>query len=394
MKKLLILGASILQLPAIMTAKEMGLFVSVIDYNPQAVGIKYADEYYNASTNDIEEVCKIAKIIRPDGIMTLATDMPMRSLAAATELLNLQGISRQTAINATDKAEMIKIFEKNGVEAPWYYVLTTENELSQIAKKLTFPCIIKPTDSSGSRGVFLVNNSDEIWDAYLYARKYSRNGCVIIEEYLKGNEVSVEVMVVNGKVNILAITDKITTGSPYFVEMGHSQPSQLKSGEIETIKDLAIRAVIAIGIKNGPAHVEIMYTLKGAKMIELGARMGGDCIATHLVPLSTGIDMVKATIEIALGETPDISPKFNKGSAIMYFSSKNGEISSINGVEDAITIEGVKEINFSRNAGDWATAIKSSTDRIGFVIAQGKDGTEALNICEKAIKTVKIGIRE
>ena len=164
----------------------------------------------------------------------------------------------------------------------------------------------------------LIENREELERAVRYSSSNGREGSVIVEEYLQGSEVSVEVMVIDGEVHILQVTDKLTTGAPHFVEMGHSQPSRLRNEDIKAIRDLAARAVKSVGIDNGPAHVEIMLTDKGPKMIELGARMGGDCITTHLVPLSTGIDMVKATIQIALGEQPDIAPKFNKGAAIRY----------------------------------------------------------------------------
>ena len=112
-KKILIIGASVLQLPAIKRAKELGMYVAVADFNPEAVGIPFADEYFNVSTIDIEGVCEVAKKFKPDGIMTLATDMPMRSIAAACSELSLSGISMDTAIKATDKGEMIKLFQEN-----------------------------------------------------------------------------------------------------------------------------------------------------------------------------------------------------------------------------------------------------------------------------------------
>lgn len=390
MKKLLIIGASILQLPAIKKAKELGYYVGVADYDPKAVGIKFADEYFNVSTIDCDGIAKIALSFKPDGIMTLATDMPMRSVSRASQACGLRGISMDTAIKSTDKGEMIKAFKKHGVKHPWYYIAVSEKEFDDIKNKVSFPCIMKPTDSSGSRGVVLIHDLAELEKEYCYTRNYSRTGAVIIEEYMMGNEVSVEVMVLDGNVHILQITDKLTTGAPHFVEMGHSQPSRLGEESTAKIKDLACRAVKAVGIENGPAHVEIMLTPEGPKMVELGARMGGDCITTHLVPLSTGIDMIKATIEIACGEEPDIKKKIDKGSAIRYFSASPGVIKSIEGIEKALKIDGVKEISMVKNVGDTVGSIGSSTDRIGFVIAQADSANEAVKICEKALEIVKI----
>ena len=393
MKKLLIIGASILQLPAIKRAKELGYYVGVIDYNPNAIGIPFADEYFNVSTIDVEGVAKTAEEFAPDGIMTLATDMPMRSIAVACERLGLPGISYDTAIKSTDKGEMIKAFETCGVEHPWYYILTKPNDIDTIIDKLTFPCISKPTDNSGSRGVMLIHNKEELTEAVTYSSSNGRSGGVIVEEYLQGKEVSVEVITVDGVPHILNVTDKLTTGAPHFVEMGHSQSSRIDEANLCKIRDLACRAVKAVGIKNGPAHVEMMLTANGPKMIELGARMGGDCITTHLIPLSTGIDMIEATIRIACGEKPDIEQKYSKGSAIRYFSVPNGVIQTIDGCDEAKKISGIVEISFTRGIGETVGDIGSSVDRVGFVIAQGETADNAVLACEKAINTINICVK-
>lgn len=388
MKRLLIIGASILQLPAIKKAKEMGLYVAVADFNPNAIGIQYADEYYNASTIDEDAICDVAKRFKPDGIMTLATDMPMRSLAKAAALLGLPAISYDTAVKATDKYEMIKAFKEHCVASPWFYKISCREDIVCQKDNFTYPCIMKPTDNAGSRGVVLVNNYDELYDAYDYSHKQSRSGNVIIEEYLQGNEVSAEILVINGDVHILAITDKLTTGAPHFVEMGHSQPSQQPLHIQSAIKELATQAVKSVGIQTGPAHVEMMVTDRGPVMIELGARMGGDCITTHLVPLSTGVDMIKATIDMALGNIPDITPKIEMSSAIRFIKGPIGIIKSINGIEDAKRVAGVVEVSLTKNVGDTIDDIHSSTDRVGYIITQASTVNKAISICSKINDTI------
>ena len=390
MKRLLIIGASILQLPAILKAKEMGLYVGVADFNPQAIGISYADEYFNVSTIDEEGVYLAAKEFKADGIVTLATDMPMRAVAYATHKLGLVGLSYDTAIKATATGALIKAFELAGVEHPWYYILRTPEELSKVVQEITYPCISKPVDNAGSRGVILIESSKDLENAIQYSSLNGRNGGVIVEEYLKGREVSVEVMVINCDVHILQVTDKLTTGGPYFVEMGHSQPSLLGNKDILAIKNLVKRAVRSIGINNGPAHVEIMLTDRGPKMIELGARMGGDCITTHLVPLSTGIDMVKATIQIALGEKSSIAPKFDKGAAIRYLKETKGIIKNISGVDIVNKIDGIKQVVLTKTVGDIVGQISSSVDRVGYVIAQANTVQAAIDLCENAMKQICI----
>lgn len=392
MKKVLIIGASILQLPAIRKAKELGYYVGVADYNPNAIGIAEADRYFNVSTIDVDGVVKVAREFKPNGIMTLATDMPMRAVAKACEVCHLPGINYETAIKATDKGEMIKAFEAAGVEHPWYHIIPSPEALETAIDRITYPCIMKPTDNAGSRGVVLCHSREELENEYEYSRHESRGGAVIIEEYLQGPEFSIEVMAVDGEPHVLQITDKLTTGAPHFVEMGHSQPTRQNEENRAKIKDLACRAVKAVGIHVGPAHVEMILTKDGPKMVELGARMGGDCITTHLVPLSTGIDMVGCTIRLACGEKIDIEPKYNKGSAIRYFDAHNGMIKAIEGIYEAKKMPGVQEISIVHQVGETVGEIGSSTDRVGFVIAQAETAEDAVKVCEEAMKVVKIRV--
>lgn len=383
-----------LQLPAILKAKEMGLHVAVVDFNPQAIGISYADEYYNASTMDEDAVLAAAEKYMPDGIMTLATDMPMRGVAKTSDKLHLHSISYETAVKATDKYDMIRAFKEHGVPSPWFFVADSMEELRVHEGEVTFPCIIKPTDNAGSHGVAKVYSFQELLDRYEYAHSCSRHGKVIVEEFLDGPEVSVEVMVVHGNVHILQITDKMTTEAPHFVEMGHTQPSRLPDETQETIRRVTVAACKAIGIDKGPAHVEMKVTQRGPVMIELGARMGGDNITTHLVPLSTGIDMVGSTIKVALGEEPNIEPTLNCGSAIRYFEVPFGTITAIENVEAARGVTGVKQITFTKEIGEESTPIHCSNDRIGFVIAQGATAEEAVKACEEAMSLIHVEVRE
>jgi biotin carboxylase len=297
-----------------------------------------------------------------------------------------------TAVKSTDKGEMIKAFAAKGVEHPWYYIAEDETAFETVLQQASYPCIMKPTDNSGSRGVVLCANGEELAAAYAYTRASSRGGAVIVEEYLRGPEVSVEIVVTDGVVHVLQITDKITTGAPHFVEMGHSQPSRLPDEKQAAIRDLATRAVKAVGIQNGPAHVEIIVTENGPRMVELGARMGGDCITTHLVPLSTGVDMIEATIRLSCGEMPNLAPQYQKGSAIRYFDVPAGRIAAIEGADAAKRLPGIVELAFTKQVGDMAGEIGSSSDRVGFVIAQAETTAQAVSACEEALRTVKITV--
>ena len=393
-KKIMILGASILQLPAIQKAKDMGLQVVVVDMNPDAIGFKEGGIIKEViSTIDIPAVVECAKKHNIDGVMTLASDMPMRTVSAVAKELNLVGINEETAMKATNKACMREALRLFNVPIPTFYRVSSREEYDTAVSKFSASFIVKPADNSGSRGIVKVSdvkNYDAIFEAYEYSKSSSRNGEVLVEEYMEGPEVSVETLTVNGECHIIQITDKMTTGAPHFVEMGHTQPSQLGDEIKQRIIEVTKLANKAIGITDGPSHTEIIVTQDGPKIVELGARLGGDCITTHLVPFSTGLDMVECCIKIALGEKVDIGTKVTKGSAIRYFACKGGKLKKISGIDEAKLIEGVKQISIICDIGDIVSEITSSSDRIGFVIAQGMNAVDASKKCETALEMIHI----
>ncbi len=393
MKKLMILGAGILQLPAILKAKEMGLQVIAADMDKNAVGFKEADICLEISTIDTQRLVAAAREYRIDGVMTMASDMPMRSVAAIAEALDLVGISMETALKATNKALMRECWAACGVPVPEFYRVEGYDQYLDAISRLKGRCIVKPADNSGSRGVFLIrDHHDEstMEYAYDYGKKYSRSGVLVVEEYMTGPEVSVETLSVDGDVNIIAITDKLTTGAPRFVEMGHSQPSGLDGSIRRQIGEAAVSAVGSIGIENGPSHTEIIITESGPKIVELGARLGGDNITSHLVPLSTGVDMVGCCIDIAMGARPVMEKTISMGSAIRYFETPAGKITDIRGVDAAQRLPGIKQISFVRNIGDIIGEVNNSADRIGFVISQARDAGTAIRQCERAVESITI----
>ena len=397
-KKLMILGASILQLPAITQAKDMGLEVVAVDMNPNAIGFETPAVIREViSTIDIPAVVACAKKHKIDGVMTLASDMPMRTVAAVAKELGLVGIDSDTAHKATNKAAMRQALQEANVPVPKFFKVSSREEYENAVQAFSVPFIVKPADNSGSRGIYLVADicdKDSVAQAYAHSHAFSRNGDVVVEEYMVGQEVSVETLTVDGVCHVIQITDKITTGAPHFVEMGHTQPSALSAETKEKIVRVAKAANRAIGIDNGPSHTEIMVTEEGPKIVELGARLGGDCITTHLVPLSTGVDMVKCCIQIALGETPDIASKYSKASAIRYLPTPAGTIRSISGVAEAEELPGVRQVSLVYGVGDTLKGVQSSADRLGFVVAQADTRQETIEICEKATDCIKIEMEE
>lgn len=395
-KKLMILGASDLQLEAYLQANKMGIETIGVDMNPNAVALKYADHKEIVSTIDYDGVLEAAIKYNIDGIMTLASDMPMQTVAKISKELHLPGIDIDTAIRATDKLMMRKALQKNNVPIPRFFEVIDYENYMEVIKKFTSLFIVKPSDNSGSRGIYAVTDISDtkmITEAFQYSKKYSRSGYILVEELMYGDEVSVESFTQNGKTSIVQITDKKTTGMPYFVEIGHSQPSHYPEETINRIKYVTELAIEAIGIDNAASHTEIKITSEGPKIVEIGARLGGGCITTDLVPLSTGVNMVRASIDLALGNKINIEPTIKAGSAISFFYGEKGTINKISGVEEAQKIAGVKKIVFLKTVGDEVNDLKNGSDRFGYVIVQEEDEEKAIELCKSVKKSINIEIK-
>lgn len=396
-KRVMVVGASPLQLPLIEKVKEKGYFLAVADMNKNAIGVKLADIFYEVSTTDEIGIYESAKEFQADAIVTIATDMPMRAIAYACEKLKLNSISYETAKNATDKGLMIKAFKKNSVPHPKFLIIGFNDDVDiykrLIDQKIEFPCICKPTDSSGSRGVMLIEDQSQLFKAIKYSREYSKSGNIIVEELLSGLEISVETVIIKNQVHVLAITEKLTTGKPHFVELGHLEPARISCLIKKQVEVIAAKACQSLGIVNGVAHVEMMITDTGPKVIEVGARMGGDYITSDLVPLSTGIDMMDIMLKIALGDRIHIPKSLSKVSMIIYLVAKQGELVSIFGLDKVKEMRNVVKVNLNIEVGQKIGLIKSSSDRIGSVIICADSLDEALFSSELVKKTLRFEVK-
>ena len=379
MKKILFFGAPVFQIPVIEKAKQMGLYVGVIDINPQAMAVRYADEHFSCSLRDINGLSVVS-------VVTVV------SASVVCKELGLPGHNIETAIKATDKLQMLLAFQEHGVAHPEFH-LVTKDKIATFNEPISYPAISKPVDGSGSRGIFFIEDNSKLREALNYSSEASRSGDVLIEEYMNGPEVSVEVLVVNGIPNVLQITDKITSGPPYFFETGHSQPSALPLEIKNLISNLAKKACLSVGIQNSPAHVEIKVTENGPKMVELGARLGGGCISTYLLDTSIkGVCLSELTINMALGINLNQLNYENSGEfvAVRFILAQHGTIQSITGINEAMSSEGVIKVMVYGTVGQIYTQTADNASRMGFVVAKGKTKEQALLRCDFAIQKIDI----
>lgn len=327
-RKIAIIGASYLQVPLILKAKEMDIETHCFAWEEGAVGKEFSDFFYPISILDKEEIYLKCKSINIDGITTIATDMAVPTISYVAEKLNLVSNSFESSIISTDKSLMRSRFLECDVLSPIYLKVDFKDEdflADNFFQNTNFPYIVKPVDRSGSRGVNKVNNIEELKKAVNLSCSESFVKKCIIEEYIDGLEVSVETISFNGIHYLLAVTDKVTTGHPFFVELEHHQPSHFNDNILNSLKEETFKALNALKIINGAGHSEFKITNEGEIfIIEVGARMGGDFIGSHLVNLSTGYDFLKGVLDVSLNnfEIPIIDSKFNAG---IYFLCKETE---------------------------------------------------------------------
>ena len=388
MKRLLILGASIFQVPFIRRAKDMGLYVGVIDINPKSPGSREGDEYFEESLLEKEKVLAIAKQFQPDGIAVGTCEVAMYTATYIAKTLGLPFLDENTVDKARNKISMIKAFEAKGVPAP-KYMIAHIGETPEWPYE--YPVVTKPADNCASKGIYIAETPNDLSRAIEISMQHSNTKEVLIEEYLDGPEVSVEVAMIGDTPLVLQVTDKITTGEPHFIEIGQSQPSVLLEKEREQLKDCASKAAIALGLKNCAVHAEIKMTHNGPKMVEAAARMGGHYIDSYLLEYSTGYDLQSAVIRYALGDTMHVD-KIREGacSAMLCILSESGRIKSISGTNEARSIEGILHVCVTAEVGKEYSKGTSNNDLIGYVVSVAKTHEEALHICEEAIKTIKI----
>lgn len=395
-KKMMILGASALQVPAIRKAKELGYEIILVDYDEHAAGFPLADVKLVVSTLDQEEVYRQALIYQPDVVITSTSDGPVRTAAYVNEKLGKQpDLSYEDSLCATIKSYMRKRLKEHNVPIPDFYAVKSWEEFKAASERLNGECIVKPADNAGSRGVVLLDGAkkrdeDALREIYEYSRSNSRNSTVMVEEFMTGAEVSVEAMTVDGETTIITITDKFITPPPYFVELAHCEPSRLDGEVQEQIRAVTLQAVKAIGLVNGPSHTEIKVTPQGPKIVELAARLGGDFITSRLVPLSTGVDMVGASVELATGGKPQLEPEWSRGAAIHFIQGAEGRIKKIEAEDALYHMDGVEEVVFYRQAGDEAHTTKSSNDRLGHIITVGEDAWMAMETGKKALAMIHV----
>ena len=378
---IIIIGANDFQNQLILEAKAMGYTTHVFAWQCGDVGERTADYFYPISIVEKERILEIARAIRPAGVCSIASDLAAITVNYVAEGLGLIGNGMVSAMTATNKHLMRRAFERAGL--PSCKSVLVEEGMDLAALPLQYPLIVKPTDRSGSRGICKVTDPADLPRAIELAREPSFEKKVLAEEFAEGREYSVEYLSWQGEHRFLAVTEKFTTGAPLFVETGHLQPPLHMDDEtLAKIKNLVPRVLDSLGVRYGASHTELKVDERGIiRLIECGARMGGDCIGSDLVRLSAGVDFVGAVIETACGIEPKTEPTGEGRVAAIRFLFSREDLAALERIrrEDPEAIYRVSDI-----LPIDGHEIRDSSTRYGYYILTAGTRDEMQKLLQKA----------
>lgn len=388
-KAILVFGGGDLQLSLIEQCRALGLFAVVVDPFSNAPGGTMADAFEVVKGDDFEGTCAVVEKHRIEAIVTAATDKPLVMMAKIAKKYNFPFISYETALVSTDKWRMKEYFIANNIPCARGQLIDSPEI------KLKYPLIIKPRDNSGSRGVSYCDSEQSLKLAFKEALGFSKMDDALVEEVIEGKEFSVESLHFRGETHIIQFTEKITSKLPYNVELGHIQPVRLENVIKNKISSLISTTALALGFTSCVAHTELKINERGIFILETSPRLGGDFITSRLVPLSTGINLERLLIQLALGESITIDKPENNASAIFYFNLPEGFIQEVGALEQLVNCPGVIEFKFYLQEGVRIPKITNSLDRYGYVIMKAynrqallKGYKEMSRIIEDQIKVI------
>lgn len=328
-----------------------------------------------------EAILEECRKIQPDAVATIASDLANITVQYLAEQLGLPHNSDNCIYISTNKFAMREAFAKHGVPTPGFVSVCEGDDYAAAVASMQFPMIVKPTDRSGSRGIMRVESLEEIAPAVEEAVRNSFEKKAIIEEYIEGNEYSCECISYQGRHHVLAVTKKYTTGYPHFIETGHMEPPELSEIEMNRVKEFIPKALTALEIENGASHSEFKLDADGnVRIIEIGSRMGGDCIGSHLVYLSSGYDFVRMVIETALGEEPDLTPAHEPMCAGIRFVFTKKDLDVLEEIKSK-SPELLQMVSEMEPVGEHQ--VVDSGSRFGYYILAGKNQAEIKDWLER-----------
>ncbi|NBF41444.1 MAG: ATP-grasp domain-containing protein [Spirochaetes bacterium] len=390
---ILVLGAGVMQLPALEAARRNGWYLVVADGNPEALGRELSDAFHVVDLKDMGGLLALARSYyeagRLHGVFTAGTDFSA-SVAYVAETLGLPGIPYEAALNATDKVRMRRVLTDAGVPSPRFCEVSHSGGLDAVDVP-PLPVVVKPVDNMGARGVRRVEEEAALRDAVMDAIVFSRSGRAIIEEFIDGPEFSIDALIVDGRMRVCGIADRDIRFPPQFIEVGHTMPTAYGEREQSEVSAALSAAARALGIQNGAAKGDIFLTDQGAIVGEVAARLSGGYMSGWTYPYASGVPLTEAGMRIALGLDPgDLSPRRRWSSAERASISIPGRVMQVSGFDDARALSRIEKV-FERCApGDVVVFPRNNTEKTANVISAAPSRDEATTAAEEAIARIVV----
>lgn len=365
-RRIAVIGASELQEPLIEKAQEMGLEVHAFAWEAGDVGERSADVFHPISIVEKERITEECRTLGISGVCSIASDLANITVGHVAHELGLTANSPECIARSTNKHLMRACFEKAGCPSP-RSVLVRQGETPDLTG-FSFPVIVKPTDRSGSRGITKLDSPEGMSDALEAAYEQGFEKCALVEEYAEGEEYSIEYCSWEGRHHFLAMTQKQTTGAPHFIETGHFEPADVTPETRANVCEVIPQALDALGVTCGASHSEVKIDDAGTiRIIEIGSRMGGDCIGSDLVRLSTGIDFVRAVVQVSLGTEPDLAPTGVPGRAAVKYIMGEDDLAELRHLQETdpgriVQVSEIRPIDH---------VVTDSSSRFGFYVIKG-----------------------
>lgn len=378
MDSIMVFGGGELQLSLIRTINRMGYISIVIDPDRSAIANGIADFFYRVPRDDFDKTVDIAKKHAVQAIVTAATDNPIPMMARVAKKLNLIFPTLNSVANVLSKSDFKRIMMGNGILCAKGHTFHINEKPAEL--DLNYPVIVKPNKNSGSRGVIKCVTLEEVLNSLLKITPFCKDGYYLVEEYIEGDEISVEAFVHKGRIHIIQVTDKETGLPPYNVEISHRQPSKYLE-RVDEVSAILQKVVDVTGLDNCAIHPEMKINSRGVFIIEIGPRLGGDFITSDLVPLSTGINMEENLIRISTGSNLDLHRE-NRASMIKYLALPPDTL-----IEDDLNEQMIRELSpaitkccIYLHPGDISRSVTSSLNRHGYWISEGDSVSELVQI--------------
>ncbi len=391
MKKLMIMGAGIYQVPLIKTAKRMGIHTIAVSIPGNYPGFALADEVCYENTVDYEAVLRVAKEKQVDGIVTAGTDVAVITIGKVCDALGLKGLSFAAAEIASNKLGMKEKYEEYGVRTARFRLVKLDgSDLMEKAAELTFPLIFKAVDSSGSRGIRRVDDVSEFEATRQYVAESTHKDYFLVEEFIEGEEFGAQAFVQDGKVEFILPHGDFVFHGDTGVPVGHFAPYDLPEEVVADCKEQLVKAVQAMGLDNCAINADFILRDGKTYVLELGGRSGATCLA-ELVSIYYGFDYYEKLIRVALGEKVSFAseqavPNVSK----LLMSDTDGVI--VSQTDDNVPSDNLVEVQFDYQPGDHVHAFHVGPHRIGHVITKGRTLDEAEKLLDEALSNIRITV--